>query len=732
MSGSKLIIVTIRLPVSLTRAGDEWIAEPRPAGLATALRIVAAQRPFIWIGGPGAVIAAEEREALTAQLERHQGIPVFIEAEENDRFYETSNRLLWPRFHNLSGPEHFDQDAWRAYEEVNEKFAAAIADVAEPGDTIWVHDYQLTLVPQLLRDRGLDCAIGFFLHIPFPSSESYRALPVREEILRGILGCDLIGFHTYEYVSHFRSACLRVLGLESEPETIVLPTHNAHLGVHPIGIDPGHFRALAAESEVEARYQQLREKHRGQQVVLGVDRLDYTKGLPQKLLAYEELLREHPHLHGQVVLIQVASPSRMDVVEYRSLKRDIDELSGRINGTYGTLEWTPLVYINQRLDRKELTALYRLADVALVTPVRDGMNLVALEYVAARRDDPGTLILSEFAGAAACLPGARLVNPHNPTDMARVLADALAMPPNEDAFAHMKEFVDTNTSLAWGQGFIERLETAYSDLHEAVTQLRVDRGVAGGLVSGAREPLLLLGYDGTLSPAADTDADAAPSDQLRTLLVELSEVATVYILSGRPAEALDRWLGDLPIGLVCEHGLATKPPGGVWDEVERIDTAALRDIALPLFEDFKQRTPGSHIENKAASLAWHYRGADPKFGAYRSKELLALLETRLAGQPLSVLAEAGVIEVRHAHMTKGFAAQKLLAQHETADLIFAAGDDRTDEHMFEAVLRSGREPVLVCRVGGVNTVAPFVVRSPDELIEQLEVLVDRWHRERDL
>lgn len=656
------------------------------------------------------------------------GVPIFINEEELGGFYEEfSNRVLWPLFHNLPTPVKFDHAAWELYQRINRRFADAICEVASPGDTVWVHDYQLALVPKLLRERGLDCAVGFFLHIPFPSSETYRALPVRQSILRGMLGADLVGFHAYEYVSHFRSATLRILGLESDPEGVLLPTHRAHLGVLPIGIEPSEIAELSETEEAAAQYEELSQSMRGRKVILGVDRLDYTKGLPQKLLAFEELLRKHPELREEVVLIQVASPSRMAVAEYQALKREMDELVGRIAGAYSTLGGSPLSYINQNVSRARLTALYRLADIALITPVRDGMNLVSLEYVAARGTHPGTLILSEFCGSATCLPGAVLVNPHNPSQIASALATALSQPEaSAESWEHMRDFVLHNTSSRWAERFLARLEAAYHDAAGRVRRLRMDDGEVIARMAQSTQPLILLDYDGTLQPHVRLPSQAAPAPRVRRVLAKLAAVGTVYVVSGRTADTLDEWLGDLDIGMVCEHGLAVRHPGEPWSEPPALDLGALEELVAPIFKDFTERTPGSRVESKAASVAWHYRGADPKLGAWRAKELRSVLESSLSGQPYVVLGGSRVIEVRHVEVSKGHATCALLDRYAGADFVFCAGNDRTDEDMFDALRRSGRGPAVICYVGSVHAAAEFFVESPRELLAQLEAMIDVW------
>ncbi|UCG87122.1 MAG: bifunctional alpha,alpha-trehalose-phosphate synthase (UDP-forming)/trehalose-phosphatase [Gemmatimonadota bacterium] len=723
MGESKLIVVSVRLPVRLERTGEAWQASPSPGGLATALRSVARKRPFTWVGWPGVSVPVHLQDSAAAALTDF-GRPVFLVQKEFQGFYEQfSNRLIWPLFHNISGRLKFDRSAWYRYRVVNERFADAVLEVAEPGDTVWVHDYQLALVPRLLRKSGLECAIGFFLHIPFPSHEIYRTLPAREEFLLGMLGADLIGFHTYEFAQHFRNACLRVLGIESEREVIALPDHLAHLGVHPIGVDPQEIHAFAQLPEVKDEFESLRARFRTKKVILGVDRLDYTKGIPEKLLAFEEFLRRNPHWQTKVVLIQIAAPSRTGVQEYRDLKREVDELVGRINGRYGTFNHTPIVYINQTIPRTRLSALYRLADVAFLTPLRDGMNLVAMEYVAARTDNPGTLILSEFAGAASCLAGARLVNPHNIGLMADVLADALHNSSAvESEFQGMRDFVHANTSEAWAQRFLKRLDEFHDNRRAGAKRLDA---VCINVVEPQRR-LFILDYGGTLQPHVPQVSEAVPDRRVRSVLHELASLASVYVISRRSAAVLDRWLGDLPIGLVCEDGVAIKHAGGDWPAMPEIDPTVLDTMVKPVLEDFAEHTPGSKLVRGRVALGWHYRTVDPKLGALRAKGLYAQLEDTLKGLPYAVLRSNRAIEVRPARLTKHSVAERLLESHADAELVFCAGNDRVDEGMFEVALRSERDNVITCFVGDKDTIGQYFVESPAELVDQLETMVSLW------
>ena len=733
--GSRLLVASARLPVAISprsaSSGGGWQVSASPGGLATALRALAGRRPFLWIGWPGAAVPEDERAAVASDIQElgAGAVPIFLTGEEVEGWYEElSNRVLWPLFHALPGPRRLAAGAWQRYVEVNETFAEAIAAHARPGDTIWIHDYQLALVPQLLRRRELDAAIGYFLHIPFPASETFRTLPMREEVLRGILGADFIGFHAYEYVAHFRSSILRTLGVESEPELVALPTHHARMGALPIGIEPDEIAAVAASRACEAELEELRASYRGRKVVLGVDRLDYTKGLPQKLIAFEEMLEKNPDLRESVVFIQVAAPSRTGVAEYRRLRREIDELVGRVSGRFSSPSGSPLVYIHQNLPRERLIPLYRLADVALVTPLRDGMNLVCLEYIAARGGNPGSLILSEFTGAAQCLSGAVLVNPYNTSEVATALAAALRGPQN-GGFAHMRDFVDSNTSIAWAERFLERLESTRLEFGGRVRRLRAADPELARRCASARRPLLLLDYDGTLQPHVRVPEQAAPAPRVRELLAGAAALARTYVVSGRAAEILESWLGALPIGLVSEHGLSIKHPEGAWSEPPRIDARVLDEVVQPLFRDFWQRTPGSRIERKAASLAWHYRGSDPRLGAWRAKELSTQLGARLQGQPYSVLLGSRVIEVRHAAITKGAAASRILAANCDSDLVLCAGNDRTDEDMFAALVAS-QVPSIRIYVGGSNTSAEYFVETPEELIGELEAILSQWRNPR--
>ncbi len=728
---SRLIVASVRLPITMTRQDDGYAVSPSTGGLVTALGALRDTRKFTWLGWPGAYVEERERPAVTKQLAKYRTSPIFIDRAHKEGFYEGfSNETVWPLFHNLTERGTFDREHWVSYQHVNQMYADAIAKVARPGDLIWVHDYQLCLVPQMLRQKGLGCPIGFFLHIPFPAADIYRTLPVAESLLRGLLGADLIGFHAYEYVSHFRMACLRVLGMESDSTHVPLQSRRVELEVLPIGIEPKEVREMLRTPEARKEQTELERAFAGKRIIVGVDRLDYTKGIPQKLLAFEELLAKHPEWRESAVLVQIAAPTRTGVEEYQQLKREVDELVGRINGQFSTPSHTPVIYINQSVPRVRLAGLYRSADIALVTPLRDGMNMVALEYVAARRGRGGALILSEFCGAAHCLPGSRLVNPYNVSQVAGILADALENDgPHLDSFRHMERFVEDNTASSWAEKFLESLETFGGDVHHEAKPFRYRNAEVMKMVEKAERPLIFLDYDGTLRPYVINPREAVPDERILGVLERLSRVATVYVVSGRDGSTLEEWLGHLDVGLVCEHGLAIKEPGGEWQGRRNVSGSALTRLVKPIFDEFVARTPGSSVEIKQAAIAWHSRAADPEYSAFQAKELLTQLGDLLKRRPYKVLRGNRVIEVRHEHVTKGSAVGHLLERYPDADFLFVAGDDRTDEDMMAAIPDDWKKKTITCWVGSPNSHAQYWRESAQALLKELEGVAGIWERQ---
>ncbi|KAJ3038866.1 Trehalose-6-P synthase/phosphatase complex synthase subunit [Rhizophlyctis rosea] len=466
-SKGRLVVVSNRLPITISKQQDgTWKYVMSSGGLVSALSGLKKEMTFTWIGWPGLDIPEADRETVKQELlEQHHCAPVFINDEIADGHYNGfSNSILWPLFHYHPGEINFNEKHWEDYQAANVAFADAVAEICEGGDIIWVQDYHLMLLPALLRERlektGKDVKIGFFLHTPFPSSEIYRILPVRKQILLGVLSCDLIGFHTYDYARHFLSSCTRILGLHTMPNGVEFEGRNVHVGTFPIGIDPVKFSEGLNSDRIQSRIAALEEKFKGMKLIVGVDRLDYIKGVPQKMHALELFLSKHPEWIEKVVLVQVAVPSRQDVEEYQHLQQVVNELVGRINGRFGTVEYTPIHFMHKSVNFDELVALYAVADACLITSTRDGMNLVSYEYIVSQQKKHGVLILSEFAGAAQSLNGSIIVNPWNTEELAAGIHDAVTMPDNVRTanFQKLFRYVTKYTAAHWGLSFVKELQ----------------------------------------------------------------------------------------------------------------------------------------------------------------------------------------------------------------------------------------------------------------------------------
>ena len=458
----RLLIVSNRLPITARHTNGRLVLTQASGGLATGMRPFHESSHGLWIGWPGDVshFAPDDRAALDAALEQRGIVPVHLSTEQvHDYYHGFSNRVLWPLFHYLIDRMPVDAAGWDAYKAVNEAFADVVANVHRPGDLIWVHDYQLMLLPALLRQRLPNARIGFFLHIPFPSADVFRTLPWRREVLDGLLGADLIGFHITSYMRHFVDALQQVVGVGAGVDHVRVGKHEVGLGAFPMGVDAAAFAALANDADVQADAAAIRRDAGGRQIVLGVDRLDYTKGIPRRLEAIERLLTQQPELRDQMRYVQVAVPSRGEVDSYQRFKRQVEESIGRINGTCSTLRSTPIHYVHQSVSMRQLVALYTAADVMLVTPLRDGMNLVAKEYVASHVNDDGVLVLSELAGAAAELAGAMIVNPYDVDEVARSIARALSMPDAErrTRMHALRQRVSEHDVHRWAAEFLDRL-----------------------------------------------------------------------------------------------------------------------------------------------------------------------------------------------------------------------------------------------------------------------------------
>ena len=715
----RLILVANRLPVSVDLSDGQVNVHDSAGGLATGMRGLSMAEQTSWVGWPGGSPSNDEQRArLDQKLAEHSATPVYLSAQEAERFYEgMSNSVIWPLFHYLVDRLPLFVRDFEEYRAVNERFADAVCARASEEDLIWIHDYHLLLLPQILRERLPRARIGFFLHIPFPSSEIFRLLPHREELLAGMLGADLIGFHTFSYARHFSSALLGNLGVEPELDRVDVDGRNVSIGVFPMGIDVPLFERLAASPDLPERVSALRRAQNVERLILGVDRLDYTKGIPRKLLAMERLLERSPQYRGKVRLLQIAVPSRENVAEYKTLRADVEGLVGRINGSSGSLHDAPIHYLYQPVAQNELVASYRAAEIMLVTPLRDGMNLVAKEYVASRIDGDGVLVLSELAGAASELGEALTVNPYDVENLALTLDRALTMPETErrERMTALRDKVRARPVELWARQFVSALVADERtpeprDLRQNTRELDA---LARELATRS-EVLLTLDYDGTLVKITSNPERARPDSALRELLVALAEMPRVQvcIVSGRSQPSLAAWFGELAIDLVAEHGVWSKRArDSDWQCHIDPNTLGWLADAKRILQTYAERAPGAFLEEKTAGLAWHYRLVDPYLGLALARELRVHLVRHFAQAPVSILAGRKVIEMRPHGIDKGSAVRDSLGLFHRELAIAAAGDDRTDEDLFAAL----PENSLSLCAGTLATRARYRVSGPEQV-----------------
>ncbi|HSA57091.1 MAG TPA: bifunctional alpha,alpha-trehalose-phosphate synthase (UDP-forming)/trehalose-phosphatase [Gemmatimonadaceae bacterium] len=713
MTGRRIAVMALRLPVRIRIDEGRATVVPTVGGVATGLARAVPPARRLWIGWPGVLegLSAEERARLRQELRDRSLVPVELDPARAREFYGGyANRVVWPLFHSLPGHLPLRLDSWDAYAGANAAFARTALEETQEDELIWVHDYQLMLVPRYIREVRPNARIGFFLHIPFPSADVFRVLPQRRDVLYGLMGADQVAFHTADYRAHFVQALRRYSSVQVVDDASVLAHGRlVHLVVAPMGVDVQHFERLGERAVADGTVDAYRN---GGDILLiaGVDRLDYTKGIPRRLLAIESLLRRYPEWRGRVRLVQVAVPSRSDVDEYRSITAETERLVGRINGAFGTPQWTPVHYITRALSQGEVSALYRAAQVAAVTPIRDGMNLVAKEFVASRTDEDGVLVLSELAGAASELVEALIVNPYDVDATADRLHEALRMEPaqRKARMRALRRRVREHDVSGWARRLLDdlaaqppqRRPARPAELHRVIT-------------AAAQAPhlVLLLDYDGTLVDFTVRPEAAVPSSETKALLQHLARRpnTTVYLVSGRDRAFLDRVLGGTGVGMVAEHGAWWRRPGTrrwLQGRTAVEGNGRWRRTALRQLREFTERTPGSHLEEKSRSLTWHWRAVKPALGATRAEELALALHQSLPPSA-SILVGDKVVEVRPHGVDKGAVLRQLGTTFAPDAAIVAIGDDVTDEDMFRAL----PEPAVTVHVGSRRTSARY--RVPD-------------------
>ncbi len=721
------MIVSNRLPTVVEKRKGVLHFRQSVGGLTTGLVSFSKTHESIWIGWPGIPIEKlnrKEKEELQEKLiSQYNNYPVFLSKKNVESYYYGfCNKTIWPLFHCFTQYVIYDKELWGEYKRVNKIFLDHILKYVKSDDTIWIHDYHLMLLPKLIRDKLPNSKIGFFLHIPFPPYEIFRLLPNRKEILEGLLGADLIGFHIYDYVQHFLDCILRILNYEHTLGQMIIGNRTLKTDTFPMGIDYRRFEEALEKNRVQKEINRFRKTLEEKKVILSIDRLDYTKGIPERLEAFDLFLEENPQYKEKVTLILIAVPSRTRVEQYRNLKHKVDELIGKINGKYSTIGWTPIRYFYRALSFYTLVAMYNIADVGLITPLKDGMNLIAKEFIAAKRDKHGVLILSEMAGASFELGEAIIVNPNNREEIAKAIERALSMPESEKEERNliMQSRLKRYDIFRWAEDFIGSL----SQIKNIQKQFRARK-----FPSNKREELLesyrrgknrliILDYDGTLVPFARRPEEAKPDREILRLLKSLArdKKNEIVIASGRDKKIIDEWFSSLNIGLIAEHGAWVKKRKGSWETIEPLQSEWKEEIR-PILELYMDRTPGAFIEEKNFSLVWHYRKADMKLSSVRISELKDALYHLSANLNLGVMEGNKVIEVKPVGVNKGRAVLEWLSKNNW-DFILCIGDDWTDEDIFNVLPKSSYS----LKVGLSPSRANYNLDSVAEVRELIRIL----------
>lgn len=712
---AETIIVSNRLPVTVKRdEGGKLYCIASGGGLATAME---GFKDRLWIGWPGIVAEnRKEEEVIAKMLRKHKCVPVFLTEEEVRKFYYGAcNRLLWSLFHSLLDKTDF-RESMEVYVEVNEKFAAVLKNTVTKDSLVWVHDYQLLYLAKALRAvSGAECGIGFFLHIPFPSDDILSRMPQCKELLEWLLEYDLIGFQDNRDVRHYLESTRSELNVtESGGKITTIDGKMTQALCLPIGLDVEKFQTFKKSRSVCAFAREIRRNAVKRKIIAAVSRMDYTKGIPELLAAFELFLKDNPEQRDAVILVLVASPSRMEIEEYQNLRKEVEREVGRINGLYGTLGKMPIWYYYQDFPQKDLAALYAESDVGIITPLKDGMNLVALEYVICQKSGrEGVVIASRHMGAASVLMEALRVNPNDIGEVARAMKEALAMPKDtaRSKMEAMQNRVAENTVQKWATDFLRFLrQTKEDEKRRAGRPLTLGRNRRSVCLAyaGASARLVILDQDGTVLEFANRPEDVAPDDELRGTIAALARNPrnTVVILSGRPKKTLMSWYGDLNVHLYAEHGAWRRKPRAEW--VEMVIPSDWMPRIQEVMERCAARLSGVWVEKKDYALTLHYRAAEVPRTDLESHlcEIKRELSGQITGTPLVIIQGNMAIEVTHSLGTKAEAVAHLLAK-ESPEFTLYLGDDGGDERAFERFPEH-----CSVKVGSGPTAARYTLPNP--------------------
>ncbi|WP_052496589.1 bifunctional alpha,alpha-trehalose-phosphate synthase (UDP-forming)/trehalose-phosphatase [Pedobacter lusitanus] len=723
-----LIIVSNRLPITCTEENGHLNFKKSMGGLAVGLKAWMTSsnnenEDCLWVGWPGSSFKEEQQAAVkNTLLQEHNCYPVFLEKTEIDEFYlGFCNKILWPLFHYFTAKAEIKYSYWERYKRVNELFAKELAQIVKEGDTIWIHDYHLLLLPQLLRNLVPNILIGFFLHIPFPSYEIFRVLPThwRRDILNGMLGADVIGFHTNDYTNHFKQCILKTLGHEIPKSEILLNQRLIKMDCFPMNIDFATFHQAAKTSENKKGTSKLKKVFHNNKIVLSIDRLDYTKGIKNRLLAFQHFLSKYPEWIGKVNLLLIVVPSRTEISSYKRMKEEIDELVGKINGNFSVTNWAPISYQYKEMSFKELVMLYSASDIALITPLRDGMNLIAKEYIASKIDNSGVLILSEMAGASHELLEAEIINPYDIEEISHTLYKSLNYDLEEltKRSQIMQSRLKNYDVCMWAKDFLNEvfeMEEKNKRLKQKVLNAKIKLQYFADFFS-SKKRLLLFDYDGTLVPFSKYPELAKPkTDLIHTLnILDSFPETTVVILSGRDKKTLETWFRKSNFDFVAEHGSSIKK-NNKW--ISKTADASWKEIVLGILNNYTSKLPGAMIEEKEYSIVWHYRNTDTELSKIRKDALFDELSKTADELSISVSDEVKSLEIRNLSVSKKSALPEWLKSN--YDFISYVGDDLSDEEVFGIL----PETAYTIKVGLQDTKAHFKVDNNEEILALIREL----------
>ncbi|CAN6549000.1 unnamed protein product [Malus baccata var. baccata] len=739
------------------------------------------ENEVVYVGSLKAEIDTSEQEEVAQKLlEEFNCVPTFLPSDLQKKFYlGFCKQQLWPLFHYMLPmcPDHgdrFDRSLWQAYVSANKIFADKVMEVINPeDDCIWVHDYHLMVLPTFLRKRYYRVKLGFFLHSPFPSSEIYRTLPVRDEILRGLLNCDLIGFHTFDYARHFLSCCSRMMGLDYESKRGHIGLdyfgRTVYIKILPVGVHMGRLESVLNLPDTTSKIKEIQEQYKGKKLILGIDDMDIFKGISLKFIALEQLLQQNPELQGNIVLVQIINPARGSGKDVQEAKSETYLTARRINEVYGSPNYEPVVLIDRHVPQYEKTAYYAVAECCIVNAVRDGMNLVPYKYIVCRQgtppmnkalgmtaDSPQTsmLVVSEFIGCSPSLSGAIRVNPWDTDAVADALNLAITMSNSEQQLRHEKHYryVSSHDVAYWARSFAHDLDRACQDhyskrcwgiglglrfrvvsLSPNFRKLSIDHIVSAYKRTNRRA--IFLDYDGTVIPEASIIK--SPSPEVLALLNTLCKDPknTVFIVSGRGRTSLSDWFASCEtLGIAAEHGyFLRRNRSSEWETSPVGADLDWKEIVEPVMRLYTEATDGSNIESKESALVWHHQDADPDFGSCQAKELLDHLENVLSNEPAVVKRGQHIVEVKPQGVSKGLVAEKILSRMvndgKAPDFVMCVGDDRSDEDMFESILSTVSSPslpsppeIFACTVGTKPSKAKYYLDDVSDVVKLLQGL----------